>query len=308
MKSTKSMETFPISDFDEFLSEDSSYCDQPFLNQRNLSLTFFTGVAGSLDQIVPENDASNLECDENEFNIPTSHLTRIRQYVPRSSSMTFNEDSRLNLACGTQSDLPFTQSSYDFRSTIKGSIESSQLPQTSTLLRELSDDEIAPSYGTFIEACKKLKIKPQEVGLIPADIFPTEETTLDKLVDIFQSKTQLRLPFKLFNALKISEIAPIFEPLVGVSWLNDEIIRLNVQRFARLVGILEPNKVLFSQTGFLTKIGFQAMNLAQLTALDPEADLLGVDLIHVKLIHHPSHRFRRNSTLEDIQSIRVPTI
>lgn len=134
----------------------------------------------------------------------------------------------------------------------------------------------------------------------------------------------VKLAIKLFDALKISEISPVYESLVGVTWFNcsgtnnDEIIRINISRFARLIGIgngiksgkdeserVEPSKILFEPSkGLLSYIGFKEMTLDQIVSLDSNADLFGIDLVNVKLIYHPSHLFRRNSTLSEILAIK----
>lgn len=133
----------------------------------------------------------------------------------------------------------------------------------------------------------------------------------------------LKLAIKLFDALKISEISPVYESLVGVSWFHcghtedDGIIRMNISRFARLIGIsngvstnknesekIEPEKLLFEPSkGLLSFIGFKEMTLEQIVALDSNADLFGIDLVEVKLIYHPSHLFRKSSTMNEILSI-----
>lgn len=133
----------------------------------------------------------------------------------------------------------------------------------------------------------------------------------------------VKLAIKLFDALKISEISHVYESLVGVSWFHcghtndDEIVRINISRFARLIGIgnglntnknesdkIEPQKILFEPSkGLLAYLGFKEMTLEQIVALDSNADLFGIDLVEVKLIYHPSHLFRKSSTMSEILSI-----
>ena len=339
MKSTKSMDPLPVQEFELF----SDYSDsEVYMSNRNLSTTLFTGVTGSLDHII----SSNLAADEDDRNINDNSDFSIgglpNGKIAKSSSLTFNEDFGLSMT--GRAALPLTQSTYDFRAVQlvdqSGSllVQDDQSPEhgkvdnssngkanmkakhkslnfqgfkAPSILRELSDDEIVDSFASFMEACKTIRINPKEIGLLPSELWDdyNAEMPFDQIVNkFFLPRGVMRLPMKLFNALKISQLSPIFEPLVGATWLTDEIIRINVQRFARLINVQDPNRVLFSSNGFLTKIGFQEMNLTQLNNLDPDVDLVGVDLIHVKLIFHPSHKFKQDSKIEDLLSIRVPTI
>lgn len=392
----------PEPKFDDF-EDSSSSEDQMYLANINLSLTFFTGVNGSFDQLLPNNQACNGQDVDVILKDASKFELQNKPKMKKSSSMNFSEETN-QIDFGPV--LPLTQSSYDFFASEQNSINNfiekkparkrspsgfniieddddddgnanislqeihssnkskkKKVKKSHSLFLELDNFQLAEPFDEFIEICKTIKINPRKIGLLPAENWPEAEITFDQIViNFFQRRTPstskqdqisknsslkknykpdlnnfiksnintisspmsnaLKLAIKLYDALKISEISPVYESLVGVSWFHciqtddDEIIRINISRFSRLVGIdngitykndsekIEPQKILFDPTkGLLSYLGFKEMTLEQIVSLDSNADLFGIDLVEVKLIYHPSHLFRKSSTMSEILSI-----
>ncbi|OHT14119.1 hypothetical protein TRFO_03146 [Tritrichomonas foetus] len=253
---------------------------------RNRSFFIFDNLSDSLDSLLSD--------EENKSQ---------NNKMVRSHSQQFNDENALNDAFGPMPFLPITQSCFDFQD------DNSQQYNFRANFVELNDNDFIDNDAKFFEACSTIIIDPVAAGLLPTDSWPTHPIPLSECVEqIFQTRQKMKMPYKLFNALKISEISHAYAPLMGVTWFSNEVIRINLQKFARLLGVKDAHKVLYSSHGVLARFGFAAMDLKQMDEFGPDYDMTGIDMTTVKLIFHPSHRFNMHSTIEDLESIKVASI
>ncbi|KAH0787965.1 hypothetical protein GPJ56_008121 [Histomonas meleagridis] len=163
------------------------------------------------------------------------------------------------------------------------------------------------SNATFITACNdpNLTFNPHLVGFIPSNLWPDHMITFGDIVaNFFQKKNNAnsRFSHKLFNALKLSELSPIYPQFVGVQWLTPLILRVDKRVFARLLGIKSIDGSLFHQQGNFPSHGFFEIGAGDAVKYCPPGiDLTGVDFENVRLLIHMEHRFRKGCTEADIE-------
>lgn len=167
---------------------------------------------------------------------------------------------------------------------------------------ELPNDEAA-----FLAACNNpnLRFNPRSLGFIPATLWADQEVTFgDVVTDFFQRKNNAnsRFSHKLFNALRLGESSPLFPQLVGVMWLNQNILRVDKRVFARLLGIKSIDGSLFHQQGNFPSHGFIEIGAGDASRMCPPGlDLTGVDFENVRLLIHGENLFKRGCTESDIE-------
>ena len=152
-----------------------------------------------------------------------------------------------------------------------------------------------------------LSVSPHALGFIPFTLWQERYYTFGELVtDFFQRKNHAscRFSYKLYNALRLSFISPQFAFLVGVSWLNDQIIRVDKRAFARLLGIKSIDGSLFHQQGNFPSHGFVEVPAEDVPKVCPNVDLTGVDFDNVRLLIHTGGVFVRTAVESDIVNCR----
>jgi hypothetical protein len=141
----------------------------------------------------------------------------------------------------------------------------------------------------------------RELGFIPSTHWEAGEVSFGALVSgYFQKKsgTNTRFFHKLYNALKISEIDPIYTEYVGIEWVADWIIKIDKKKFARLLGIRAIEGSLFHRQGNFPSHGFREVGpLEARRMLSPEK-LANVDYDGVRLLVHAPGHFMRESRPE----------
>lgn len=154
---------------------------------------------------------------------------------------------------------------------------------------------------------KEIKFNPHKLGFIPQKFWPNKDFTFGELVrDFFQKKNNANSRFyhKLYNALKISEDDPFYSIYLGIEWINDQVLKVDKKKFARLLGIKTIDGSLFHQQGNFPSHGF--IELATNNALNyvSERDLTDVDYENIRLLVHQAGVFVRGCTEEAIEGCR----
>lgn len=341
---------FPDLSNEDFEMYSDSSEENLSLSDLNLSLTFFTGMNGSFDRLENQifnkmPNYSTLISRPMEKKIKLSKVSRSssmdfeseRPNAQFGANLPLTKSSfNFNLDSNTNYNMKLTQSkSHGKNLSLAEFSKTSQFKKFNPFSFNGSDDAFEDNYETFLRTFEPYTINPKRTGFLPQDIWPDREIPLDKIVKNFflvkplpstnqkvpsstlldtsqllLCKTALKLAIKLYNALKISQITPLFENLVGVSWFQCknttyDLIKINTSRFRKLVDFdvfLADNH---SDRDLLSYLGFQEMTLQQISSLGEDADLSGIDLIDVKLIYQPEHKFHRNSSMNDILSIKI---
>lgn len=162
----------------------------------------------------------------------------------------------------------------------------------------------------FLAACSdpNLRFNPRQLGFIPQSIWTDQEISFGEVVtEFFQRKNNAnsRFSHKLFNALILSDLNPIYPQLVGVFWLTNTILRVDKRAFARLLGIKSIDGSLFHQQGNFPSHGFFEIGAGDVHQYCPPGlDLTGVDFENIRLLIHSEHLFMRGCTEADIENCR----
>lgn len=113
-----------------------------------------------------------------------------------------------------------------------------------------------------------------------------------------------KFPFKLFNALKLTQNCPEFLPHVGVEWVTDSVFRVHRAAFARLLGVKTIEGGLFHQQGNFPSHGFVELPFDVSDCISREAGLGPADLSQVRFMRHSAGLFVRQSTERDLESCK----
>lgn len=113
-----------------------------------------------------------------------------------------------------------------------------------------------------------------------------------------------RFEYKLWNALLITTVYPNLIPQVGVCWVNDNIIKVYKQSFAKLMNINHIDGGLFHKQGNFTRHGFVICEKEKVMQEIPQDQLEDVDFKNVVLVYHKENTFTKNSTEDEINSCK----
>jgi hypothetical protein len=204
---------------------------------------------------------------------------------------------------------PAAQSAWDFTEPRTPFAPSVRLVRSRPFLSP-RPDAAASDDAALLAACRDphFALNPALLGFIPATSWTDRHVRFGELVrEFFQRKNNANCRFshKLFNALQLSQAGPEWAKLVGVSWLNDTILRVDKRAFARLLGIRSIDGSLFHQQGNFPSHGFIEIGAGDVRDMCPaDLDMSGVDFENVRLLFHPEQAFRRGCTEADIDICR----
>lgn len=148
-------------------------------------------------------------------------------------------------------------------------------------------------------ANRSVTLNPQQLGFIPSFFWPPKDIPfVDLVYDFFQRKNNVNCRFlhKLYNALRMSTVSPVYAEIAGVTWVTPAVIKVNKGQFARLLGIKSIDGSLFHQQGNFTTHGFVELNREQAEVYCPHLDLAQVDFADVRLLVHQPGIFTSSVT------------
>ncbi|KAH0786618.1 hypothetical protein GPJ56_009472 [Histomonas meleagridis] len=251
-----------------------------------------------------------------KFNNPFDHHPNFTRDVPQQHRRAVSSPMRIvnsptQNTCSIEQP-PIALSSFDLNpvSQVQRLTREFVLPQQ--VLYHTIDDPYA-SYCEFLAACNdsNLTLNPHALGFIPSSLWADRVITFGDIVtNFFQKKSNANSKFshKLFNALKLSELSPVFSKFAGVTWLTPYILRVDKIIFASLLGIKSIDGSLFHQQGNFPSHGFFEIGAGDVIKYcPPDIDLTGVDFENVRLLVHSEHRFRQGCTEEDIEPCKWKT-
>jgi hypothetical protein len=153
------------------------------------------------------------------------------------------------------------------------------------------------SNAEFQSACSSQfhVFNPRELGFLPL-LWPERRRTFGQLVEEFfrrKSGSNTRFVYKLFNALRITNLDSSYFDLVGVAWVTDRILKVDKFRFARLLGIRSIDGSLFHKQGNFPSHGFVELAHEQAMSMVSPELLQDIDFDIVRLmVHEPGDFFR----------------
>ena len=161
----------------------------------------------------------------------------------------------------------------------------------------------------FDEICldPSVTINPQQLQFIPAAAWPPENISFGLLVSTFfrkRNSMHCKFPYKLYNALKMTQFCPEFTPHVGVEWITDSVFRVHRVIFARLLGVRTVDGGLFHQQGNFPSHGFLELPFEESDRISRANGLGPADLSQVRFMTHSSGQFVRQSTEADLGKCR----
>jgi hypothetical protein len=137
--------------------------------------------------------------------------------------------------------------------------------------------------------------RPQELGFLPVPWGKSSCTFHELVTNFFQKKnsSSSRFLHKLFNALKIGELNPLYFKYLGVEWVTDTVLKVDKTKFARLLGIKTIDGSLFHRQGNFPSHGFIELTFDKAKEIVPQEVLNEVDFDTVRLlVHEPGQFFR----------------
>lgn len=167
---------------------------------------------------------------------------------------------------------------------------------------------LSPAEQEFKAICQDpdVKFNPVKLGFIPKSYWADKEFTFGELVtDFFQRKNNANSRFyhKLYNALKIVD-DPFYIEYVGIEWVNDKVLKVDKNIFARLLGIKTIDGSLFHQQGNFPSHGFVELGSQDSLKYVTKEDLEGVDYDKIRLLIHQSGVFTKNCSESTIENCK----
>ncbi|KAH0792551.1 hypothetical protein GPJ56_003536 [Histomonas meleagridis] len=250
------------------------------------------------------------------FNDPFSHPNFIQQDIPQQHRRAVSSPMKIVTMPSQESQspqqsyinqLPVAVSAFELVPGSQRQRFPREVASPQPVLRRPPDAFDDISNAAFIAACNdpNLTFNPHMIGFIPSTLWADRVITFGDIVsNFFQKKNNAnsRFSHKLYNALKLSELSPIYPQFVGVRWLTPLILRVDKRVFARLLGIKSIDGSLFHQQGNFPSHGFFEIGAGDAAKYCPPGiDMTGVDFENVRLLIHSEHRFRKGCTEADIE-------
>lgn len=149
-----------------------------------------------------------------------------------------------------------------------------------------------------------LTFTPNQMGLIPSSTWSSEVVTFGAMVQNFfrrRNSSSSKFPYKLYNALRIVELYPEYFQHIGVRWVDDNIIWVNREPFAKLIGVKTIEGGLFHQQGNFPSHGFVELSFEESETVAAHHNLGHVDLSHMRMVRHSAGIFKRGCTEADLE-------
>ena len=180
--------------------------------------------------------------------------------------------------------------------------------KTPHIIRSVSlpPPQILSPSETFEDACSnpRFTVNPSEVGFIPRDAWRDEDIPFGFLVMSFfrkRNSMHCKFPFKLYNALVLTDKHPLFFPYVGVRWVTETVLVVEKNVFAKLLGVRSVDGSLFHQQGNFPSHGFVELPFEEASQIARDN---GIDTENTRFLRHATGDFRRNSQEVNLASIK----
>ena len=147
-----------------------------------------------------------------------------------------------------------------------------------------------------------LAIDPISLKFIPEDQWSSHQNvnfcTLQSSYFSKRSSKKLRFEHKLWNALILTKNYPYLYSVIGVIWETNTIIKVDVNVFAKLLGISKATSALCSPQGSFPSHGFSEL-------LDEKHKRISLsETENIRFYEHESGKFRADSTISDLEQCK----
>jgi len=145
-----------------------------------------------------------------------------------------------------------------------------------------------------------------ELGFIPHSNWTKQVMPLSRLKKIYFQKRKgmaRRFDYKLYNALLITKAQPQLYGSIGAIWVSSDVMKIDSEIFANLIGISTVQGGLFHKQGNFPRHGFQHIYKNSCQELIMNPNCADVDDHIVRLFCDKLRRFTRDKefvVLEDI--------
>ena len=153
----------------------------------------------------------------------------------------------------------------------------------------------------------QITFNPISLGFIPKKNWEDSEISFGELYKSYfrsQENSNLRFYHKLYNALQISKSDPFYVPYLGVSWLDDYNLKVNVSQFSRLLGLIGSEIDLIGPSGKFASHGFIELNEKESLSCCKFENLEGIDYLSIKLFTHSLGIFIKNCNEEELEKCK----
>lgn len=173
----------------------------------------------------------------------------------------------------------------------------------------LSSPRLLAETPTFEAACAdpKFTINPAFLGFVPHDAWKDEPMPFGMLVMSFfrkRNSMHCKFPFKLYNALRLTDKLPSFFRYVGIRWITETVFMVDKHVFAKLLGVRTIDGSLFHQQGNFPSHGFVELNYLEAAEVAASGGLGEMDLSTVRLLKHGTGGFTRHCSETDLHQIK----
>ena len=156
--------------------------------------------------------------------------------------------------------------------------------------------------------CNSEIIDPIALQFIPKATWTSwKPTSIQGLHDAYFSRknsVSRRFEHKLWNCLRITSVFPNLTKIIGVTWLDDKVIKVYKYPFAKFLAITCVDGGLFHKQGNFTRHGFAVLSEAEANQRFTREQLQDVDYREVTLIYHTQGLFTSESTEESISNCK----
>jgi len=172
-----------------------------------------------------------------------------------------------------------------------------------TLPLSLSEDD----EFKMILSDTAILFNPQSLGFIPSHKWSNCAISFGELYKTFfriSENANIRFFQKLYNALCISSNDPFYISYIGVSWINEKVLKVNLLQFSRLCGISGSEISLIGPQGKFPSHGFSELSEKEALSCCTYAEIEGVDFISTRLFVHNIGIFVRGCTEEQLNECK----
>ena len=165
------------------------------------------------------------------------------------------------------------------------------------------------SSVTFEDACSdpNFTLNPGHIGFIPHSAWQNEQIPFGTLVvNFFRKRNSMhcKFPFKLYNALLLTDKIPSFYRFVGIRWVTDAVFVVDKNIFAKLLGVRTIDGSLFHQQGNFPSHGFVELSFQEASQIAEDNGMGVVDSSSMRFLKHAAGRFTHNCPEFNIDNIK----
>jgi len=181
-----------------------------------------------------------------------------------------------------------------------------ELPRILSLCPELENVNIL--FHCLKNNYLKKMINPSRMGFIPKSCWLNEEISIEDLRRDYFLKRKgsfRRFDYKLYNALQITKCYADTYEVIGVQWINKNIMKIDSRIFGSLLGIHFVQGGLFHKQGNLCRHKFVHIYKSQVMNMEDNHLCDDVDDHIVRLFYDELNRFSIDKDYVTIDDINV---